>query len=194
MREPSMGIEPSEGKKGRSFIEEVQDRSGENIRLCYQCLKCTAGCPTAPYMDFNPNAIVRMIQWGLKQEVLESKAIWLCVSCEACGTRCPNDIDIGLLMDTLREMSLEEGSQAREKGIVTLHNALMESIRRGGRVHEATMMVEYKLRSGDYWTDLVSGLKLIMKGKFPLLPRRIKGMDSIREIYRKAQKKVGEGG
>jgi heterodisulfide reductase subunit C len=194
MREPSMGIEPSEGKKGRSFIEEVQDRSGENIRLCYQCLKCTAGCPTAPYMDFNPNAIVRMIQWGLKQEVLESKAIWLCVSCEACGTRCPNDIDIGLLMDTLREMSLEEGYQAREKGIVTLHNAFMESIRRGGRVHEATMMVEYKLRSGDYWTDLVSGLKLIMKGKFPLLPRRIKGMDSIREIYRKAQKKVGEGG
>jgi heterodisulfide reductase subunit C len=194
MREPSMGIEPSEGKKGRSFIEEVQDRSGENIRLCYQCLKCTAGCPTAPYMDFNPNAIVRMIQWGLKQEVLESKAIWLCVSCEACGTRCPNDIDIGLLMDTLREMSLEEGYQAREKGIVTLHNAFMESIRRGGRVHEATMMVEYKLRSGDYWTDLVSGLKLIMKGKFPLLPRRIKGMDSIREIYRKAQKKVEEGG
>lgn len=194
MREPSMGIEPSEGKKGCSFIEEVQDRSGENIRLCYQCLKCTAGCPTAPYMDFNPNAIVRMIQWGLKQEVLESKAIWLCVSCEACGTRCPNDIDIGLLMDTLREMSLEEGYQAREKGIVTLHNAFMESIRRGGRVHEATMMVEYKLRSGDYWTDLVSGLKLIMKGKFPLLPRRIKGMDSIREIYRKAQKKVGEGG
>ena len=125
MREPSMGIEPSEGKKGRSFIEEVQERSGENIRLCYQCLKCTAGCPTAPYMDFNPNAIVRMIQWGLKQEVLESKAIWLCVSCEACGTRCPNDIDIGLLMDTLREMSLDEGYQAREKGIVTLHNAFM---------------------------------------------------------------------
>jgi len=194
MREPSMGIEPSEGKKGRSFIEEVQERSGENIRLCYQCLKCTAGCPTAPYMDFNPNAIVRMIQWGLKQEVLESKAIWLCVSCEACGTRCPNDIDIGLLMDTLREMSLDEGYQAREKGIVTLHNAFMESIRRGGRVHEATMMVEYKLRSGDYWTDLVSGVKLFMKGKFPLLPRRIKGMNSIREIYRKAQKKVDKGG
>jgi heterodisulfide reductase subunit C len=145
-------------------------------------------------MDFNPNTIVRMIQWGLKQEVLESKAIWLCVSCEACGTRCPNEIDIGVLMDALREMSLEQGYRAKEKGIVALHNAFMASIRRGGRVHEATMLMEHKLRSGDYWTDLIPGMKLFMKGKIPLFPRRIKGMDSIRELYRKAQKKVEEEG
>ncbi len=141
-------------------------------------------------MDFYPNAILRMIQLGLKQEVLESNAIWLCVSCETCGTRCPNEIDIGLLMDALREMSLEEGYRAKERGIVALHNAFMESIRRGGRVHEATMLMEYKLRSGDYWTDLIPGMKLFMKGKIPLFPGRIKGIDSIREIYKKTQKKV----
>jgi len=139
-------------------------------------------------MDFYPNAIVRMIQLGLKQEVLESKAIWLCVSCETCGTRCPNDIDIGLLMDALREMALEEGYGATERSIVVLHSAFMESIRRGGRVHEATMLRKYKLRSGDYWTDLIPGMKLFMKGKIPLIPRRIKGIDSIREIYEKTQK------
>jgi heterodisulfide reductase subunit C len=194
MKEPLAGIEQPERKAEHSFLEELRERCGENIRLCYQCLKCTAGCPTAPYMDFNPNTIVRMIQWGLKQEVLESKAIWLCVSCEACGTRCPNEIDIGLLMDALREMSLEQGYRAKEKGIVALHNAFMASIRRGGRVHEATMLMEYKLRSGDYWTDLIPGMKLFMKGKIPLFPRRIKGMDSIREMYRKAQKKVEEEG
>jgi heterodisulfide reductase subunit C len=139
-------------------------------------------------MDFNPNTIVRLIQFGLKREVLESNAIWLCVSCETCGTRCPNEIDIGVLMDALREMSLEEGYRAKEKGVVALHNAFMESIRRGGRVHEATMLMEYKLRSGDYWTDLIPGMKLFMKGKIPLLPGRIKGIDSIREIYKKTQK------
>jgi heterodisulfide reductase subunit C len=141
-------------------------------------------------MDFNPNTIVRMIQLGLKQEVLESTAIWLCVSCEACGTRCPNEIDIGVLMDALREMSLEEGYRAQEANIVALHNAFMESIKRGGRVHEATMLMEYKLRSGDYWTDLIPGIKLFMKGKIPLFPGRIKGIDSIREMYEKTQKKV----
>ena len=194
MKEPVAGIELPEGKAGHSFLEELRERCGENIRLCYQCLKCTASCPTAPHMDFNPNTIVRMIQWGLKQEVLESKAIWLCVSCEACGSRCPNEIDIGVLMDALREMSLEQGYRAKEKGIVALHNAFMASIRRGGRVHEATMLMEHKLRSGDYWTDLIPGMKLFMKGKIPLFPQRIKGIDSIRELYRKAQKKVEEEG
>jgi heterodisulfide reductase subunit C len=187
--EQTSPITVPERGEGRSFLDEVQERSGENLRLCYQCLKCTAGCPTAPYMDFHPNTVVRMIQWGLKPEVLESNAIWLCVSCEACGTRCPNEIDIGVLMDALREMSLEEGYRAKEKEIVALHNAFIESIRRGGRVHEATMLMEYKLRSGDYWTDLIPGMKLFMKGKIPLIPGRIKGMDSIREIYRKARKK-----
>ncbi len=194
MKDQVARIELPERKAGHSFTREVQDRCGENIRLCYQCLKCTAGCPTAPYMDFNPNTIIRMVQWGLKQEVLESKAIWLCVSCEACGTRCPNEIDIGVLMDALREMSLEQGYRARERDIVALHNAFMASIRRGGRVHEATMLMAYKLRSGHYWTDLIPGMKLFMKGKIPLFPRRIKGMDAIREMYRKAQKKVEEEG
>jgi heterodisulfide reductase subunit C len=188
--EQTSPITVSERGEGRSFLEEAQERSGENLRLCYQCLKCTAGCPTAPFMDFRPHTVVRMIQWGLRREVLESDAIWLCVSCETCGTRCPNEIDIGVLMDALREMSLEEGYRAKEKEIVALHNAFIESIRRGGRVHEATMLMEYKLRSGDYWTDLIPGMKLFMKGKIPLIPGRIKGMDSIREIYRKARKKA----
>jgi heterodisulfide reductase subunit C len=190
MDERIAGFELPEREGRQIFLGEVQGRCGENLRLCYQCLKCTVGCPTAPHMDFNPNTIVRMIQLGLKREVLESNAIWLCVSCETCGTRCPNEIDIGLLMDALREMSLEEGYRPKERGIVALHNAFMESIRRGGRVHEATMLMEYKLRSGDYWTDLIPGMKLFMKGKIPLIPGRIKGMDSIREIYRKAQEKV----
>ena len=186
-RPPAFALPDTEGR--HAFLEEVQGRCGENLRLCYQCLKCTVGCPTAPHMDFNPNTILRMIQLGLKREVLESNAIWLCVSCETCGTRCPNEIDIGVLMDALREMSLEEGYRPREKGIVALHNAFMESIRRGGRVHEATMLMEYKLRSGDYWTDLIPGMKLFMKGKIPLIPGRIKGIDSIREIYRKVREK-----
>jgi heterodisulfide reductase subunit C len=75
-------------------------------------------------------------------------------------------------MDALREMSLEEGYRAKERGVVALHNAFMESIRRGGRIHEATMLMEYKLRSGDYWTDLIPGMKLFMKGKIPLFPLR----------------------
>ena len=142
-------------KTDSSFLEEAKQKCGEDLSLCYQCLKCTAGCPTAPYMDIRPNNIIRMIQMGMKKEVLGSSAIWLCVSCETCGTRCPNKIDIGVLMDALREMSIEEKVPAKEKNIHLLHEAFVQSVKRGGRVHEATMLIDYKLRSKDFMTDLI---------------------------------------
>jgi len=171
-----------------NFLEEAKRRSGENLSLCYQCLKCTVGCPTAPYMDIRPNTMIRMIQMGMKDEVLRSHAIWLCVSCETCGTRCPNEIDIGVLMDTLREMTIEEKIPAAEKNIHLLHEAFVQSIRRGGRVHEATMLIDYKLRSRDFLTDLGPGMKLFFKGKIPLLPEFIKGRKDIKRIFERCTK------
>ncbi|MGB9630098.1 MAG: 4Fe-4S dicluster domain-containing protein, partial [Thermodesulfobacteriota bacterium] len=179
-------------KADKNFLEEAKRRSGEELDLCYQCLKCTAGCPTAPYMDIRPNNIIRMIQMGMKREVLGSRAIWLCVSCETCGTRCPNKIDIGVLMDTLREMAIEEGIPAKERNILLLHEAFVQSIRRGGRVHEATMLIDYKLRSKDFMTDLIPGLKLFLKGKIPLFPSFIKGRDEIKRIFERCQTKIKE--
>jgi heterodisulfide reductase subunit C len=171
-----------------SFLEEATRKSGENLSLCYQCLKCTAGCPTAPYMDIRPNNIIRMIQMDKREEVLGSSAIWLCVSCETCGTRCPNEIDIGVLMDALREMAIEEGIQAREKNIHLLHEAFVQSIKRGGRIHEATMLIDYKLRSKDFMTDLIPGMMLFLKGKIPLFPSLIKGRQEIKRIFEKCSK------
>jgi heterodisulfide reductase subunit C len=175
-------------KMDSSFLEEAKKKSGEDLSLCYQCLKCTAGCPTAPHMDIRPNNIIRMIQMGRKEEVLGSSAIWLCVSCETCGTRCPNKIDIGVLMDALREMSVEEGIPAKEKNIHLLHEAFIRSIERGGRVHEATMLVDYKLRSKDFMTDLIPGMILFLKGKIPLFPSFIKGREEIKRIFEKCTK------
>ena len=171
-----------------TFLEEAKEKSGEDLSLCYQCLKCTAGCPTAPHMDIRPNNLIRMIQMGMKDAVLRSHAIWLCVSCETCGTRCPNKIDIGVLMDALREMAVKEKVPAAEKNIHLLHEAFVESIRRGGRVHEATMLMEYKLRSRDFFTDLVPGMKLFVKGKIPLLPTLIKGRGEIKRIFERCTK------
>jgi heterodisulfide reductase subunit C len=170
------------------FLEETKKRSGEDLSLCYQCLKCTAGCPTAPYMDIRPNHIIRMIQMGMKKEVLGSRAIWLCVSCETCGTRCPNKIDVGVLMDALRELAIEENVPAKEKKIHLLHEAFVRSIKRGGRVHEATMLIDYKLRSKDFFTDLVPGMMLFIKGKIPVFPSFVKGRQEIKRIFEKCSK------
>jgi heterodisulfide reductase subunit C len=172
-----------------SFLKEVEKKSGENLSLCYQCLKCTAGCPTAPYMDVRPNNIIRMIQMGMKEEVLGSSAIWLCVYCQTCGTRCPNEIHIGILMDTLREMAVEEGVPAKEKNIHLFHEAFIHSVGRGGRAHEVTMLMEYMLKSRDLMADsLFPGIILFLKGKFPLLPSFVKGKDEIKKIFERCVK------
>jgi len=176
-------------KVGSSFLEEAEKRSGENLSLCYQCLKCTAGCPTAPYMDIRPNSLIRMIQMGMKKEVLESGAIWFCVYCQTCGTRCPNEIHIGILMDALREMAMEEGVHAKEKNIHLFHEAFIHSIGRGGRAHEVTMLMEYMLKSRDLMKgSLIPGVKLFLKGKFPLLPSFIRGRGEIKRIFERCVK------
>ena len=173
----------------RSFAREIQDRSGQNLELCYQCLKCSVGCPTARYMDYDPNALIRLIQYGQRERVLKSRAIWLCVSCWTCGARCPNEIDMGVIMDTLQEMALEGGFVA-DRNVVLLHQEFVDSIRRMGRVHEATMLAFYKLRSRDFMTDLGPGLKLFLKGKIPVIPSRVRGIDEIRKIFEKTYKPV----
>jgi heterodisulfide reductase subunit C len=170
-----------------AFGTEVQQRSGQNLQLCYQCLKCSIGCPTAEYMDHNPNALLRLIQYGQREKVLRSHAIWFCVSCWTCGTRCPNEIDMGLIIDTLREMAHEEGMVA-DRNIVLLHQEFIESIRRMGRVHEASMLALYKMKSRDFMTDLLPGMKLFLKGKIPVMPQRVKGIKETRRIFEKTYK------
>ena len=73
------------------------------------------GLSDSALYGYPANSIIRMIQMGMKKEVLGSGAIWFCVYCQTCGTRCPNEIHIGILMDALREMAMEEGIPAKRR-------------------------------------------------------------------------------
>ena len=90
------------------FAAKVEELSGEDLSRCYYCLKCSAGCPSALAMPYRPAEMVRMVQLGLKDELLASPSIWYCLHCETCGARCPNDISIAKLTQALRQMALEE--------------------------------------------------------------------------------------
>jgi heterodisulfide reductase subunit C len=93
-----------------NFAETIQKETGENVFLCYQCQKCSAGCPVNEHFDLAPNQVMRAIQFGQKEMVLHSKTIWLCAMCETCATRCPHDINITKIMDVLKIMAKNEGS------------------------------------------------------------------------------------
>jgi heterodisulfide reductase subunit D len=105
------------------FEATVEQRSGEDLSRCYYCLKCTAGCPSAPAMPYGPAQMVRLVQLGLKDELLESRSIWFCLHCETCGARCPNEISIAGLTRALREMAMEE------KGDVLQADAGIQALR-----------------------------------------------------------------
>ena len=194
MNEAGSGVNTDVG-----FLEEVEEKSGQRIRDCYQCLKCFVGCPAAEFMDVKPNSVLRMIQYGMRERVYKSHSIWLCVSCMTCGVRCPNKVDIAAVMDALREMAIEAGYlYDAEKNVVLLHEEFVRSIKWWGRAHEATMLAIYKLRSLELLTDMGAAVKLILKGKIPFVPMPIRKVKEVWKLYRnidaKAEKrKSGKG-
>jgi len=157
--------------------------SSLNIQDCYQCQKCSAGCPVAFAMDYKPNQIMQMVSLGMKERVLSCKTIWVCASCYTCSTRCPNDIDIAGVMDWLRQSALQEGVTPAEKEVPIFHAAFLDSIRTYGRVHELSMMARYKIKSGKLWDDFKLGWKMFTKGKLKLLPSGVKRKKEVRELF-----------
>ncbi len=90
------------------FARRVEELSGENPYACYQCGKCSAGCPFADHMDALPNQVLRLVQLG-DESALSLSAPWVCASCHACGVRCPKGVDIARTMEALRVLALRKG-------------------------------------------------------------------------------------
>jgi len=103
-----MRINLSRGKVRDAFIEKVQELSGQNLLACYQCGKCSAGCPAVEQMDILPNQIIRYAQLGFKEELLRSKAVWICASCLTCNARCPKGINIAEVIEAIRQILLRK--------------------------------------------------------------------------------------
>jgi heterodisulfide reductase subunit C len=169
-----------------SLLQVVERQSDQELRLCYQCHKCTAGCPSAADMLFGPDRIIRMLQLGDETRVLGSPDLWLCIGCGTCGSRCPNAIDMSPVMDALRQASLAQGVRPGDPGALAFHRLFLGVTRRLGRSHEASLLILYKLRSGNLFSDLGAGIRLVLKGKVPLLPHRIVGWREVGGVVSRA--------
>ncbi len=169
----------------KTFLDEVNSRiNGVPLQNCFHCYKCSSGCPMANAMEYNSNQMIRMAQLGQKEKLLKSSAIWLCVSCETCVTRCPNEVDIPRMIDVFREMALEEGYVPAEKEVIAFHESFLDSVKLNGRINEPLMIASYKLKTGSYFKDLAVGLKMLLKGKLSLLSPRTRNRTSVRRIFR----------
>jgi Fe-S oxidoreductase len=114
---------------------KIRKESGENTYLCYQCQKCSVGCPTAHAMAYRPAQIMRAVQFGLTDMLLNDASIWRCLTCETCGTFCPNDLHPREVIEALRCMTMDNGRDLShdadlERGVRALKML-------GGRINEA---------------------------------------------------------
>jgi len=171
-----------------AFLAIMQSHSGEKVSRCYQCRKCTNGCPLAFAMDFMPNQVMRMIELGLRDELLGCKTIWVCASCQTCTTRCPNQIDIAHVMDALRQLSQEAGIPPAEPNVVKFHQAVLDSIRRHGRLFELGMVAGYKLATRQWTADARLGWEMFTKGKLEFFPGSVRAKGEVRALFDKKRK------
>ena len=173
-----------------AFRREVQQTGAQDAAVCYQCGKCTAGCPIAFEMDYPPHQIMRGVQLGLRDTVLSSRTIWLCAACETCSTRCPQEVDPAGMMDALRRIAYAEGIKSPEQDVPLFHRIFLGSVQLFGRLFEAAMIGFYNVLSGHFTKDVILAPMMLLKGKLSLLPPRVtQGPDSkeLKRMFAKAK-------
>ena len=166
-----------------AFAGAMRVAAGTDLSRCYQCQTCTLGCPVAHHMDVPPHMLVRMVQLGLRDQVLSCATLQICVSCETCSTRCPNDIHVDKMIDALRVEALRTRVPPAVREVRAFHRAFLAGIRSRGRVWEVGMIVRLKLATLNLFEDVFSGMKMFLKGKLGLIPHGIRGKREVRRIF-----------
>jgi heterodisulfide reductase subunit B len=161
-------------KISAKLAQRIQDEMGENVYLCYQCVKCTSGCPMADFFDWQPNQVMRALQLGQEDIALQSQTPWLCASCQTCTTRCPQGLNISAIMDFLTREAVSRGFKPQVPEVKVFNEAFLREVRLWGRAYELGLMMEIKLRNRDLFSDLDLGVKFLQKSKLPIFPEAVR--------------------
>lgn len=170
--------------ENRDAIQKVEKISGVKLSDCYQCGKCTAGCPVEFAMDVAPRRIIRMLQLGMLEEALQTKTIWMCATCQTCVTRCPKEVDLPSLMENLRMIAKERGIKSVKESDI-FHELFLKNVKLFGKNYELGLVGFYNLMSGNLMQDAWSGPHYFRHGKISVLPHTVKDKESIKKIFKK---------
>ncbi|MDR2440630.1 MAG: 4Fe-4S dicluster domain-containing protein [Planctomycetaceae bacterium] len=180
-------------------IVRIETLAHTKVADCYQCGKCSAGCPMADKMDILPSTLIRLVQYGDIDKAASSTAVWQCVSCLTCSTRCPKSVNIAGVVDVLKQISLEKKVvHPKIKQVVAFQKSFLNTIYRNGRTNELEMVAEYKIRGllgnpNPFFAlkDAELGLPMFLRGKLHIkLGAPVKNKALVRRIFAKCQEPV----
>jgi heterodisulfide reductase subunit C len=171
-----------------TFSEEISNlmyaAHGNPIQTCIQCGTCAGTCPVAPFMDHTPRRLIGLIQADMKHEVLASNTYWFCASCFHCTVRCPKGIDIAGLMYGLKRYSMWKSTY--REGLVgpVFARTFVKTILAGGRSYEPVLAPSYMFSFGlrEFLQEAQTATGLMLKGRLPLLPPRIKRLENFKKV------------
>ncbi len=174
-----------------SFSDEIVNMMyathGNPITNCLQCGTCSGTCPAAEFMDHTPRAIIGMIRANLKDEVLASNSYWSCASCYHCTVRCPAGIDITDMMYTLKRYSMWKGRYKEDLIGPDFSEGFVKMIVNSGKSFEPILATTYlpKFSAGQMIQEALTATGLVLKGKIPLLPKKIKRLKNFQRMVKR---------
>jgi heterodisulfide reductase subunit C len=183
-----MAITITKNKSAKSIAWQVREISGVDLSVCYQCKRCTSGCPVSAMAQCPPAEVMRRLHLGAGDELLASDIVWMCVSCETCSARCPMGIDVAAVMDALRKLARQQGATKVEGHVPLFNRAFLKTVQLFGRSYDLAMIAAYKLGSRKLMADTDKFPTMLKKRKIALLPPTGADRKTVRRIFRNVQR------
>lgn len=180
-------------KAPEGLFRVIQEKAHVNLNACYQCKKCSFGCPVADGTDPPPSEIIRRLQLGAGDELLQTGLIWTCLSCETCYARCPNEINFTAVIDALRALAVEKGVAQPEGDAPLFNRIFLETVRSYGRVYDLKAIAKYKMMTRRFKEDMKKLPAMLKKGKMAILPPTGANKTLVRRIFEKTSHDKGMG-
>ena len=187
-----MAIRIKRGKAEKSIMDLVQEMSDVDLSVCFQCKKCSSGCTVSGIAVSPPSEIIRRLQLGAGDEILDSDIIWTCSSCETCYVRCPMGIDMASVMDALRSMAIERKASVQKGNVPLFNRAFLKTVRAFGRTYDLAMIGMYKLGTGTFMKDTDKFPTMLMKKKIALLPVWRGDRKIVKQIFKEVDRSKGK--
>jgi heterodisulfide reductase subunit C len=175
-------------KNTAGLMEIVREISGIDVEGCLQCKKCSNGCPVSTLVAVTPSELIRRLQLGADDSVLNSELVWTCASCETCFTRCPMKIDTAAVIDALRVITVRS-ARVKNQNVPLFNKWFLRTVKIFGRTYDLGMIAGYKIGTSSYRQDSDKIPVMLRKRKIAFLPSLKADKTFITRIFKKFRTK-----